>query len=287
MTQAMQQYAAQFGASQQAQQSAINAGLASALSNLGQRRDAVAKVAAGLPAQVTQAYNTAQGSQNAANAELAKLGGGGVAGGQIDPAVAKLINGQLAGGQAAGLASEPYLQAGITADYTKGADTLENQHLAAQDALNQQASDFALKMAELRMQNANKTQDYQAQADAGVKAKESLDAWELAHGIQVGPQTPADKIAEQDAQALDVKATKAGFANGAQLTAVENDPYYQAVVKALSAGKATLPNGITINTEGNRTNFLKQVAQSNQWTLRALAAEGLIAPSDFTAAFTG
>lgn len=212
MTPAMQAYVNQFQQSQQAQQQALNGSLVQALQGLGQRRDAAAKVAATLPGQFEQAYARANTSQQQAAKDAARAFAGPTTAGSADN---PLIAASNADQRAAGQAAQPLLQAGITADYSKGATTLANTDMANKASLAEQQSQFDQQLAMAAQQWAEHQQQQQSAYahDVGMaKLNSSLgvSAYEQTH-----PAGSANGMTAYDAAKLqlqaDDQAKKAGW----------------------------------------------------------------------------
>jgi hypothetical protein len=148
MTDAMATYVAQFQRSQAAQQQAINAGLVQALGGLGQRRDAASKVVATLPGEFDKAYLQATANQHE-QAKLTAPPTSPVPLSERAAAAERANQASITAGntqaQAAGHANQPLLEAGIAADYSKGATTLDNTKMQNQAALSDEATQFAMQ----------------------------------------------------------------------------------------------------------------------------------------------
>lgn len=285
MTPAMQQYVNQFNQSQSSQQQVINAGLLQALQGLGSRRDAAAKAASALPAEYQKSYVQATAAaNNAARTAAAAAVGKTIGGAAIAPMIASANAGTLQANQD----SQPLLQAGITADYSKGVTALDNTHMQnqAQIASQQQAFDMQqLKDAAAYQQNQNDTKQKQGY-DAIMQQKQADDAAKL-HTLDSNLTTQqwitehgGSKATESDAQQqLDSRAVHFGFSDRNALQNATNDPWYATISKALSDANNGIHNG---PVHGTRTAIIAQASQ-NDGVLRALLANGVITQPEIDA----
>lgn len=189
MTPAMQAYVDQFHASQAQMQQSLNSSLAQALSGLKQRRDAAAKVVATLPGEYDAAYTQATNAATSAAHNAASAFHGPTIGGATGQ---KDIAKGNANARAAGKAAQPLLEAGITADYSKGQTTLANTNMQNQALLADQNAQFAAQMAhdQAAFDNANAQQKAAINADItkaivmgniDVANQEKLSAYQQSH----------------------------------------------------------------------------------------------------------
>jgi hypothetical protein len=280
MTPAMQKYVDQFKMSQAQQQQAINAGLMQAMQGLGQRRDAAANTVATLPGAVNDTYARTQAdAARQAAQENAQVGA------NVDAGARALIASNAAGEKGAALGMTPLLQAGVTADYSKGATTLSNTKMMNEAALQQQQQDFDTKllMAQAQWQQGqqDKSAAYQHDIDmANLQSSLSQQAFDHEH-----PGGALDPLQQQREE----QAIKAGYRNYAAQQAATQGDFYNAVVEAFRTGnKVPLPgsNGVTIHG-GNRGDLARQVYSSNQDVFRALVQQGIITPDDLKKAGLG
>jgi hypothetical protein len=277
MTPAMQRYVNQFQQSQTAQQQAINAGLVQALSGLGQRRDAAAQVAATLPGEATKAYQEATANQALAQ----KNAGFGheTIGGNADQALITAANTQEL---AAAKGNQPLLNAGITADYSKGATTLQNTKMQNQAAVAQQQQSFDQQMLQAQAQYQQQQQDRAAgyQHDREMAQLQSDLALRNFYGENPqGKETPED-------QALNQQSIKNGFTSYSQQQAVEQDPSFNWSVQVLQGTQGRGAPGIkssmlgkSVPTAGDKASLVKFLS-GNQLLLKALVANGYLTPND-------
>jgi hypothetical protein len=281
MTPALQQYVNQFRQSQAAQQQAMNAGLVQALQGLGERRDAASKVAAQLPAQYEQAYQQAtQAGQAAANTAGAALNlGKGV------PAASAVTQQAAAGdlganaavnaaGREAGVAGQPLLQAGITADYSKGANTLQNTNMQNQAAVDQQQAAFDQQMALAQASYEQNVNMANLQSSLGVQAYKAENP--------NAALTPQQTVALQNQQAMDTSAQKAGFTDYSHLQQALTSPAYTyalSVLNGASVTSGTTPIGYITPGQlpsGNPAALIRVLQQNNPDVLKALVYQGVL-----------
>lgn len=198
-------YAAQFHASIGSQRQALDNALATSLAQLGGRRDAAAKVIAGIPGQV-------QGEFKAANARAANVKGnadkaegvGRANGGKGGDLNAGLYAQDLNQNEAASTAVTPLLQLGATANYDLGASGLQQQHLAGVSALEQQQAAFDQQMAGQQSQEAFQhnegTLNYErglATTPAPQTPEQQVAIYQAEHGV---PLTPEQQVAVYQAE---------------------------------------------------------------------------------------
>jgi hypothetical protein len=282
----MQAYAGQFAASQQQQQQAINAGLLSAMAGLGQRRDAASKVVAGMPGQFQAIYNEAT---NGATHGVVPMPA------NLTPAAkaAEIANnntnaGERAGYLAAGKGITPLMEAGVTADYSKGVSTLDNTKMQNEAALAQQNQAFQLEMAKSKDAAAAAQQSHSDAASmqqAGFLHDLQMQANTFAH--QPTPLTPQQQQDLTNQGNLDLGAQKNGFTNYADQQAATNDPAYQWAISVLygKSGQtiANYPGGPTSEKAGDKGALIKQLS-GNPNILKALVMNGAISNADISAA---
>ena len=261
------------------QQQSINAGLVQSLAGLGARRDAAAKTVAAMPAQLNSIYK--QVMANGEGSAGLNNSNGAAQSAVVQQAMADNAA-QAKGDNAGSQMMTPLLQAGITADYSQGANTLNNTHM--QDTAGVQSQQQAFDQSMLQGQaQFDATQAANAQSDKQQAATAANNlALQTAHDKVAYPNSALTVQQQQDATnqaALDTKATAVGLANNDQLQQITADPFYQAVAQAYVTGKnAALPNGQTVHG-GDNTSLLKQAASSNYNIIRALQANGIISPS--------
>ena len=295
MTPAMQTYVNQFRSSQAQQQQALNGALVQALQGLGERRDSAAKVAATLPGAYEQQYQEATANQHLADQQAGQgLPGAGAKGvAQANPVVAGAVKGDQAllatsnKDQAAiGKESQPLLSAAITADTTKGQNTLANTNLSNEAALSQQQQAFDQQMSlaqasyqqQAAMQQAGYAHDTQM---AQLNSTLGVNAYK-----QENPNaalSPAQQEQLQNQSALDQKAITAGFSNNAQLQQTEALPAYQQLVGVLTGQQGlqvTEPNGQQVEVKPGDRSILKYITDQN--LLKALIANGYAGPPSAT-----
>lgn len=282
MTPAMQNYINQFNASQESQSQALNAGLLGAMQGLGQRRDAAAQVANALPASYEAAYKqSAADEAHAARQAVSAYGAKGkqaIGGGRDAAANA----GMIAAEKASGASEVPFIQSGITADYSKGATTLSNTDMQNKAAIAQQQSQFDEQMAlaqaqyqqQAAMQNSTFAHDAsmaQLSSTLGVNANKAELGNQLSLEQKYGqlPATPQTSIQ----QANDQAAVSAGFPGGyTQLSQALSSPAYTTAAGKLSG-----------NLGGSdRANYIRSITDQN--VLLALQYSGLLLPSEVAAA---
>lgn len=283
MTPAMQTYINQFQQSQAQQQQAMNAALTQALVGLGQRRDAAAKVAATLPGTYNAAYNQAlQANLGASKAAKGAFQGSGSA------AIAPVVKQGMAEERAAGQASQPLINAGITADYSKGATTLANTNMSNEAGLaaNQQA--FDAQILQDQIQAGNQAQQYKQQLGQDVLASAlGVNAYK-----QENPNaalTPQQQEQLGVRQTLDTNAAQHGFTGYAQYQETVQSPAYQWALPAVVSGGKNLQAGQNVPGLGvvprgldSTAKVVQWVAQTNPLVLAALTMQGLI-PATATA----
>ena len=239
-------YVQAFNASIGAQRQAIDNMLASSMSQLGDRRDAAAKVIAAMPGQVAQTYKSAEGQQsaimNAANA-----------GSKNDQAIgaganAPLIQNELAANEAAGKAATPLVQLGATANYDLGAAGLQQQALAGTQAADQQQAAFDAQQA--ATQQAEQFQLAHTATPLSFAQQIALKEAGVNPSYAVNPQTglTADQTATQ-ARDANSAAAKLGYTdvNGMQ-TAAQRGP---ALIAALTNPNTDSDSKKAILTEIN------------------------------------
>jgi hypothetical protein len=293
MSPAMTQYVQQFQASQAKQQQAINAGLMQAMQGLGQRRDAAANLVASMPGQ----YNNIM---NEANADLANSKGAnapmiGRNGGPAPVDAAGASNAQLIANSnkqigIAGKEGTPLLQAGVTADYSKGATTLSNQKMQNDASLAQQAQAFAMQQAQAKAQAEqdwikmqygwHHDQQMQQQANQNnpdsLQNREAFMQWEADHGMLPKTNDPLSAAADQ-------AAIGAGFQGGnKELQTTLGSQPYQFAVQVLSGQQGRGAKGIdssmlsdSVPKAGDVNSVVKFYANQPD-VLRALAVQGLL-----------
>jgi hypothetical protein len=247
MTPAMQQYVNQFHQSQQAQQGALNSALVTATQGLNARRGAAAKVAATLPHDAQKAYDATRQEQARAAADAASAFTGGTIAGNAD---VKGNQARAGAGVHATLANQPLLQAGITADYTKGQSALANTDMQNKAALAQASQQFDQSMAlaqaqyneQQQAQQAGFTHDTQmAQLNSTLGTKEYM----ATH--PGGALTPAQQLLQREQYDAYTRSTapasgpagQAGFSAG-DVDKIHSTPDYQNVQQVLaevSSGK--------------------------------------------------
>jgi hypothetical protein len=267
MTPAMQTYVDQFKQSQAAQQQALNANLIQALGGLGERRSAAAKVAATLPGQFNQAYEQAAQSQ----AQAAQQAGFGhpVIGAGRDQALITAANTQQ---RAAGLANQPLLQAGITADYSKGQTALQNTNMQNQSAIAQAQQDFArqLFMAQQAQQSTEKGYAH----DVSMAKLES--------DLALRNATATSKTDNALTNAQNAQALQQGFTSFAEKQAALQSGDYRGLQQAQQAATA---KGANSEEAKYYVRYLHAVSQSNPSILKALRANGIISDNDLAALY--
>ena len=159
-----QQYVDAFNAHMGEMRQAIDNSLASGIQQVGARRDAAAKVVAGLPAQFAAHYKNAKVDAGS----MAKVMGGTVGGrraigGNANDTLAATM---LSGGNAAANSTIPVLNLANQASYGQGVDTLNAAHLTAIENLGSQQASFdasqAASASSLAGQEAMWTTEHQA-----------------------------------------------------------------------------------------------------------------------------
>jgi hypothetical protein len=284
MTPALQQYVNQFQQSQAAQQQAMNAGLVQALQGLGSRRDAAAKVAATLPGQYEQAYTQAtQAGQAAANTAGKALNlGPGVpaASGATQQAAAGDLGANAAvnaAGREGGIAGQPLLQAGINADYSKGATTLANTNMQNQASVDQQQGAFDQQLA---LAQQGYTQGVNM---ANLNSSLGVQAWK-----QENPNaalTPAQQQAAANQQAQDAQAIKFGFANYAQQQQTQaSAPYAEALAAINGQGLTAGMQRWGMHGTPSASDMIRYLQENNVDVLKALYANSALTQPGTTAA---
>lgn len=223
MTPAMQTYVNQFHQSQAAQQQAMNSALVQSLQGLGARRDAAAKAVATLPGE----YNTAYANATADQRQAAKDAGAafGVGAGSNIHAGEAANAARTAGDKTAGIAANPIIQSGVTADYTKGVQTLGNEDFQNKAVLaqNQQAFDLAMAQNQAQWQHDQQTRGSTLADDiTKMKLSSSLDRENYDYKLKnPGPDglvdTPYGRMSPYDAAKLgqsdDAASRKANFSS--------------------------------------------------------------------------
>lgn len=286
MTPALQQYVNQFRQSQSAQQQALNAGLVQALQGLGERRDAAAKVSATLPAEYQKQYAAATASQHAA-----AHAGDGITGpaptSEGNAEVAKnnaLITAANTQEQAAGLSNQPLLQAGITADYSKGKTTLSNTDMANKAAVAQQQEQFDQQMAMAQAQWQQQQQSQQAGYAHDIEMAQLQSTLGVNAYKAENPNaalTPAQQAQMANKQALDQKAINAGFTSYDQAQQVMSGSAYQHAVSILNG--ANFDAGGTKLKGGDVAGLVKFLQQANPDVLKALVYNGIVSMPSLSA----
>lgn len=233
MTPSMQRYVDQFKASQGRQQEAINSGLLQAMQGLGARRDAAAKVAAQVPGEYDKAYAQANADQRQFAKDAGFAGQKTIGGGLEDKAMAA-ANAQS---KASGHANQPILEAGITADYSKGATTLNNTHMQNQAAISEQQQAFDLQMLNAQAQWDSQQQQYkQANSDAAARQAAGFKHDEE---MAVLNSSLSDRHYQTpESQAYTQKAFAAGFNSPEEYKAASNNPLFYRFANAIKGNNA-------------------------------------------------
>lgn len=282
LTPEMQRYINQFRSSQGAQQSAINAGLVQALQGLGERRDAAAKVANTLPAQYDERLKAHKANAARANtvADTA-FGGRATPGENAD----KGVNiGRAASATAAGHATQPLLQAGITADESKGRTTLANTHMQNQASIAATQQEFdsrmALAAAEWGRGQDDKTAAYAHDREMAVlNSSLQTEQYKATHpNTGLTPQQEADlQRSTQRSTALDNEAIGSGFTSYQQYESARKEPAYQQAADVLMGKYGVEGDGWKIK-KGDRSGILASI--QNPLVIKALRKDGLITDAE-------
>jgi len=162
MPQPNHDYLKAFNDSIAVQRRGIDNALMAAMTSLGARRDAAAKVVAGVPQQVKDSYRSAETKGSAVMTAATKASGRTAIGGDEN---AKLYEADLTSNRNAGHAVQPLLAAGVQANYDLGEAGLNAQHLAGMSQLDSQQAQFNAQMAGQQESRNYQLEDRQYAAD--------------------------------------------------------------------------------------------------------------------------
>lgn len=282
----MSNYLRAFNASIAASRANINTQLAGALGELGQRRDAAAKVVAGLPADIAANTATGVGALGAAaNGAAAGLAPG--AAQYSGPSVGQLQGDLVAAGSGAtGAAASDQLA--NMANYQSGETALKQQAFAGNQALDDSQRAY-LQQLQLKQLDGIQAQQQARQANDTYAAHAAID--------DKYRRSDAAYNADQQTRATNDQAAKAaGLDNAAELDQLQSSPAYRFAIDAMTTGlyrptQGAQKGGILSQNDGplkqvkmSGADVAKMYAGSNPKLVYALLAGGHLSLADVVAA---
>lgn len=283
-------YLSQFNSSIANSRKSIDTQLAQAMGELGQRRDAAAKVVAGLPGEVNQAYAPAQ-----AGLQQAGVAGQGALSQDVRGSVGALagpLQSALAQEKGGGNAMQPYLDLANQANYGAGSSALRQQAMVGQQALDSKQQDFvqSLLQNQLSRQQANDDFYSHSQFTHDLNQQDT----QAAHATAVQDATNAHNTAKTDAQDQAISGETGGHIQSqAEMDAIRSSPAYKYAVSSMTTAgflsgmspqEAQQVKAMGINIPTLTGSEIATKYAQNPQLLYALLADNRITPADISKA---